>query len=99
MSLNNRLKQMPNHLRRKWSMTRHDFKTIEAQLASILAALKIKEVPKDKQEEAPSYYGAWDESFCGMGEAAYVTTRAQTHQEAPRGATSGLDPQVGEAHQ
>ena len=59
------------------------FKTIEAQLASTIAALKSKDAPKVEKKETPSYYGAWDESFCGMAEAAYVTTRAQAQKEVP----------------
>ena len=47
--------------------------------------------------ETPSYYGAWDQSFCGVAEAAYVTTRAQAQEEVPKGATNIFDPQVGEA--
>ena len=75
------------------------FKSIEAQLASIVAVLKPKDAPKVEKMETPSYYGAWDESFCEMAEAAYVTTRAQAQIEVPRGATSTFDPQVGEARQ
>ena len=52
------------------------FKTIEAQLASIVAALKSKDAPKVEKTETPSYYGAWNESFCRMAKVAYVTTRA-----------------------
>ena len=75
------------------------FKTIEAQLASIVDALKPKNAPKAENKETPSYYGAWDESFSGMAERAYVTTRAKAQEEVPRGATSSLDPQGGEARQ
>ena len=75
------------------------FKTIEAQLALIVVALKSKDASKVEKMETPSYYGAWDESFYGMAEVAYVTTRAQAQMEVPRGATSTLDPQVGEARQ
>ena len=75
------------------------FKTIEAQLASIVVAFKSKDAPKVEKTETPSYYGAWDESFCGMVEASYMTTKPQAQTEVSRGATSILDPQVGEARQ
>ena len=76
------------------------FKALESQLALIVAALKGKTPSTSEKKEAPSFYGAWDESFCGMGEPSYTaTTRAQVQRELPRGATSTLDPQNGEARQ
>ena len=77
-------------------------KNLEAQLATLVKALTVKNSSstEQKDKENSSFYGEYEDSLCGFSEPqlpSFVTTRAKSQVEVPRGADVALDPQAGEA--